>query len=197
LRAAIAAQPKWTQPYLDLSALRFAQNDPAGAVTQLQAGLKEAPDDIQLNASLAELYDRTGDSDKAIAVYEKMLVKNSDNAIATNNLAALLVDRKGDPASVKRAVELSAKLEKTTQPAFTDTAGWAYLKAGDTQKAVDILKRTVEKAPDVPIFQYHLGVAYQKAGDNVAAKTHLSKALELNPKFSQADDARTALAAIK
>jgi Tfp pilus assembly protein PilF len=45
--------------------------------------------------------------------------------------------------------------------------------------------------------RYHLGMAYYKNGDKELAKKELRKALELDPKFSGAEEAKDALTRIK
>jgi Flp pilus assembly protein TadD len=49
---------------------------------------------------------------------------------------------------------------------------------GEYDPAVEVLTRVVEKAPEVPVFNYHLGMALYKQGNAEAAKTYLSKAVD-------------------
>ena len=60
--------------------------------------------------------------------------------------------------------------------------------------AIDLLEEAIKKVPDDPSFHYHLGLAYQKINEDTKAKTHLERALELNPSFDHAADVKTALA---
>ncbi len=48
-----------------------------------------------------------------------------------------------------------------------------------------------------PVVHYHLGMAYFKNGDKEQARKELKKALELDPKFSGAEEARTILDKIR
>jgi Tfp pilus assembly protein PilF len=52
------------------------------------------------------------------------------------------------------------------------------------------LSGVVEKAPNVPIFRYHLGMAYYKQGDNRAAKEILSKVIAEEYTYDGVDEAR-------
>ena len=92
-----------------------------------------------------------------------------------------------------KAAELAAKLEKTEKPAFLDTAGWIYYRKGDYDKAAEILKGVVEKAPQVPVFQYHLGMAYLNLGDKAAASEHLTRATDGEFSYEGIEEARAAL----
>jgi tetratricopeptide (TPR) repeat protein len=164
-----------------------------GAVSAYEQGLKALPDNPQLMIGLAGVHERQKDYEAAISVYEKLLEQQPDNAIGINNLVALLSDHRSDAASLDKAAELAAKLEKTEQPAFLDTAGWIYYRKGDYDKAAGILKGVVEQSPEVPVFQYHLGMAYLKLGDKAAASEHLTRATDGEFSYEGIEEARAAL----
>jgi tetratricopeptide (TPR) repeat protein len=171
--------PKSAVVYNQLAVARLAQDNSAGAIATFEDGLKVLPDDPQLLLGLAGVYERKKDYDQALQLYEKVLAKNPDNLIAINNVAALLADHKSDEASLKRAKELATRLADAEQPALRDTLGWVNYRLGDYDAAVSLLQGVVDKAPEVAIFQYHLGMALYQQGDKAGAKTHLSKAIEL------------------
>jgi len=52
-------------------------------------------------------------------------------------------------------------------------------------------------APQNPIYHYHLGLAHLKSGEPARARTSLARALQLQPNFAEAADARTKLASIE
>ncbi|MEN8761201.1 MAG: tetratricopeptide repeat protein, partial [Thiogranum sp.] len=147
----------------------------------------------QLLIGLAGVHERQKDYEAAISVYEKLLGQQPDNAISINNLAALLADHRADAASLDQAAELAVKLEKAKQPAFLDTAGWVYYRNGDYAKAAGILKRAVELSPEVPVFQYHLGMTYFKLGDKAAASEHLTRATDGEFSYEGVEEARATL----
>lgn len=185
--------PKDREFYPLLAQARIAQGDLDGAAAAFEQGLDRWPGNMPFMLGLAGVRERQKDYEAGISLYEKVLKKQPDNAIATNNLAALLADHRTDQASLDKAAELAGKLEKTSQPAFLDTAGWVYYRLGDYGKAIDILKRVVEKAPEVPVFRYHLGMAYFKKGDNDAARKHLNKAVTENAAYDGIEQARATL----
>jgi Flp pilus assembly protein TadD len=51
----------------------------------------------------------------------------------------------------------------------------------------------VERAPQDPIYHYHLGLVYAKLGSDANARTSLQAALKLNASFPGADEARRVL----
>jgi tetratricopeptide (TPR) repeat protein len=185
--------PESAVVYAQLAQTRFAQGNLDSAEATYRQGLKVLPDNPQLLIGLAGMQERQQDYEAAIATYEKLLEQLPDNAIGINNLTALLTDHRSDAASLDKAAEMAAKLEKTEQPAFMDTAGWVYYRKGEFARAADILKGVVEQAPQVPVFQYHLGMAYLKLGDKAAAIEHLTRATDGDFSYQGVEEARAAL----
>ena len=74
-----------------------------------------------------------------------------------------------------------------------DTLGWAYYKLGAHDSAIAQLKECVQKAPNNPVFQYHLGMAFTAAGHRESAAQALQKALKNDPNFQFAASARVTL----
>jgi len=189
----IEITPDNPEAYARLAQARLAQDDLVGAAAALDGGLQMLADNPQLLIALASVRERQQEYETAISLYEKLLEQQPDNAISTNNLAALLSDHRKDAASLDKAAELAAKLENTNQPAFLDTAGWVYYRKGDFDKALKILKRVVEEAPQVPVFQYHLGMTYFQKGDKTAARDHLTRATQGDYQYDGIEEARTTL----
>lgn len=188
----IQINPNNATAYAKLASAREQQGDKTGAVAAFEQGLGVLKDDLNLQMGLAAVYERQEKFDAAIELYEKVLIKQPDNAIGVNNLASLLSDHRTDEKSLARAKELAVKLEPVQQPALRDTLGWVLYRTGDYAKAVEVLEGVVNAEPKAAIFQYHLGMAYAKAGDKVKAKAVLTKALELGD-FAGKDEARQAL----
>ena len=94
------------------------------------------------------------------------------------------------------------QLAKTAQqalpdePTVNDTLGWIYINKNMAAMAVTPLESSVKKAPNDPVFHYHLGLAYLQTGALDKAKQALTKALSLKADFDGAEDARKALASI-
>ena len=88
---------------------------------------------------------------------------------------------------------LADKLKGNGQPVFSDTIGWVYFKLGDYDTAIQNLTQAVEKAPNISVFNYHLGMAYKLSGDKVQAKVYLEKSLADNKQFKQKESAEAAL----
>ncbi len=180
---AIRLNPKWLLPYNTLASIYLITKDIPSAIKVYRSALEVLPNDPGIYARLARIYERVQKYDDAIKMYEKVLQLKPDDALASNNLASILSDVRGDAKSLQQARKLAIKFKNSNQPAFLDTLGWVYYKLGEYQKSVKILSKVVDKQPKIALFQYHLGMAYYKAGDNKNAKTHLQESLASKQKF--------------
>lgn len=186
-------QGVWDKPFISAATLYLADKNYQKALDIYKKGEKTVNSPIQLKLNMASIYEAQKDYDTAINIYEEVLKLDPEQKIAINNLASLLVDIKNDQDSKKRAMDLAGKLANSQYPAFQDTLGWVHLKNSDFPKAVEILKKVVEKAPHVAIFQYHLGMAYKGAGDITNAKRYLAMAVESDQDFQGKEEASTIL----
>lgn len=189
IRKAIKLNSNWSLPYVSYASLYLAQKDIKGAIRIYQQALETLPKDTQIMTNLAKIHEDQDDHEKAMIIYEKILTIDPANAIAASNLAVLLADRKADTVSLQRAKKLAMRFEKSTNPGFLDVIGWIYYKTGEFEKSLPLLEKTVEKARNIPIFQYHLGMAYYKTGNQDAARMYLKKALESEQKFQGREQA--------
>ncbi|MBI4715761.1 MAG: tetratricopeptide repeat protein, partial [Nitrospirae bacterium] len=178
LQEAARLKPDWTAPWTDLAGLKLSRKNPLEAVGILERGVKANPKADDLRTLLAMAYGEAGRPDQAIAAYEAVLKNNPKAALAANNLAVLLAEKKGDPASLRRALELTREFEKTvSNPLFLDTLGWVYVKMGQNEEALRVLRKAVKQVPGHPELNYHLGMACYQSGKTVEARDYLNRAL--------------------
>jgi len=191
---AIAQHPDDGRPYLALATL--SPTDSPEQAAALERGWAAAKGDPVLGLFLASFYERQGQPDKAIAVYEEVVRQDRASQAIVNNLASLLLDNRNDKESLARALELAKRLAASANDAATlDTIGWAYYRNGDYPSAVRQLERAVASDAGNALLQYHLGMAYVAAGNTVSARQHLGKAVEQSgSQKGLAADARAALA---
>ncbi|NUQ46363.1 MAG: tetratricopeptide repeat protein [Phycisphaerae bacterium] len=176
----------------------MSKQKPDIAVQIVQEALKVNPDSEELHMLLASAHSEQGQLDPAIMAYEATLRLNPQNLLAANNLAVLLVDHKGDPASLQKAFSLSREFEREApHPLFIDTLGWVRLKMGQQEEAIRLLKDAVTKSPDMSILNYHLGIALFRSGQRGEARTYLSKALKSSDQFEGRREAEQALAQLR
>lgn len=197
-REATRVNPRWIAPWLNWATLSLSKQKPDIAVQIVQEALKVNPDSEELHMLLASAHSEQGQLDPAIMAYEATLRLNPQNLLAANNLAVLLVDHKGDPASLQKAFSLSREFEREApHPLFIDTLGWVRLKMGQQEEAIRLLKDAVTKSPDMSILNYHLGIALFRSGQRGEARTYLSKALKSSDQFEGRREAEQALAQLR
>lgn len=188
-------KPDWITPWRDRASLKLLQKKPAEATAILEEGLSANPKSLDLRLLLASILNETNQTDRAISHYETILGDHPESVLAANNLAALLADKKGDPKSLDRALALTRDFEqRAPSPPFLDTLGWVYVKMGRAREGVRLLEQAAAKAPDQPIFQYHLGIAYRQAGEMNKAKAALKRAVASGKPFPGREEARAVLA---
>jgi tetratricopeptide (TPR) repeat protein len=193
LEEVIKAKPDAVVAYVSLAGLYPKDRD--ARIKVLQRGLAAIPGSPELSMLLGTEFEQTDRHEEAISVYEALVKANPAYEPGVNNLAASLLDNRTDQASWARALELARPLEKTGNPAMLDTLGWAFYRNNNATRAVAVLEQAVAKAPQVPVFRYHLGMAYIQAGNPVGAKQELQAAVKPeNKDWPGRSDAVTALA---
>ena len=188
----ISLQPNATRAYASLAALY--PDEPKKRRDIYQRGIDANPKDPSLNLLLASDYERSGQADAAIVIYEKIIVNDPDNKIAANNLAAILLDFRSDTESHKRALELSRQFDDSDRAELLDTLGWAYYRNGDYGNAIRLLEAAVNKEEGIALLHYHLGMAFVKAEMTGRGREELKQSLSLAEEpFIGIEEARATL----
>ncbi len=190
--------PTWLEPWMDWASLQWSEGKKAKAINIIKTALTQNENSPILLNCLASYYHANGQIDLAIRQYEAILRHNPTDLMAANNLAYMLVDKKGDSQSLKMALSLTKNFETTTRnPFLLDTLAWIYYKMGLHKEATSVLKKALSKAPDHPLINYHFGLMTLKTGDRVTAKKHLEKAAQKPIDLEHVEDARQLLAEIQ
>jgi len=192
-RLAIEREPKWWVPYQNLAASQIQAHEASAGIATLQDGIGKAASPEQLETDLASLYEREGNVDAGVQVYESALRRNPKSDIAANNLAMLLVTYKKDRQSLDRAKELASHFSDSPNPSFLDTYGWVLYKRGEAQAAVSALAEAASKTLDAPVSLYHLGMAQALAGQDEAARNSLRRSIDSGKNFLGIDEAKAEL----
>ena len=171
-REATRINPTWVTPWVSWVNLSIVRGQPEDAIRIFNEGVITNKSSEELYMLMASILSNQGQIDGAIVAYESVLRMNPRNIFSANNLASLLVDHKGDAASLQRAFILTRDFEKDApHPLFLDTLGWVRLKMGHPDQALHLLKQAIAKAPDLPAINYHLGLALHQSGHTVEAST--------------------------
>ena len=99
------------------------------------------------------------------------------------------------------ALRNAVNQEQVTIVAVTKTQSVERIReavsAGLTVLGENRVQEAAEKIPNQPVVRYHLGMSYYKNGNRDLAKQELSAALNINPGFPGADEARATLNQLK
>ena len=192
-KRAIEMNPNVAGFHNSLAIFYIRQNRTEKAIQEYNAALQKAPDSLSALMGLGIIYDAQKKFDQAKEYYQKALKISPKFVPAANNLAYLYAE-KGENIDEALNLAQSAKEQFPDDPHISDTLGWVYYKKNVFTRAILYLMEANDKIPNHSTMRYHLGMAYYKNGDKELAKKELKKALELDPKFSGAEEAKDTLA---
>jgi tetratricopeptide (TPR) repeat protein len=175
-----------------LAQLQSVDGSTDKAIALYQRAIELSPRDVRLQIALGAIYERAGNWQQAESTYQKVLTIDAENALASNNLAYLLLEHGGSP-NVALTLAQTAHRGLPNLPNSADTLGWAYFNNGGYSVAAPLLEGAVKATPNNQAYRYHLGLTYQKLNDPVRARTELEKVISLNPASPLAGQARQAL----
>jgi tetratricopeptide (TPR) repeat protein len=171
-----------------LSILNLDVNkSPTDGRTFLEKWTASHPDDPVALAKLASIYQSSGMSGKAIAVYESILKANSQNVMALANLARLYAatDRAKAYSFAKSAYQLSP-----TDPEIAHLTGRLAFLAGDYSRALTLLQLAAQSQSRNPEALFDMGEAFYSMGKVAEAKAAMQNALQIQPAFTDANNAK-------
>lgn len=175
---------------------RLAADDKQGAREALEQSV--ALDD-DLNAAWRTLgltYEQLGEPAKAIAVYRRLVQRDSKDVVVLNNLAYALAVRENKPAEALPYAE-RAGLLAPRNPVIADTVAWVKHLLGDSAGALKHAAFAAKGAPDNVDIQLHAAVIYAAVGRLEEAAAALKAAESLDPGVKARDEYRQARSRIK
>jgi len=149
--------------YILLATLYQVQGNDALGEEVYDRALALHPDNAELLYEYGLFLEQAGKQDQAIAMMQKVLALEPDNAAALNYIGYTWADQ-GENLDqaleyIKRAVEL-----KPENGYIRDSLGWVYFQLGHLDKAQQELEKAVALSSDDPAIQEHLGDVYLEAG---------------------------------
>lgn len=123
--------------------------------------------------------------------YEEALALEAGFWPASNNLSVILLREGQLEEGLNRAQRAAEGAGE--HGAVLHTLGWAQYLSSRPREAVATLERARAAMPDVAVVNYHLGRAYAAAGEIERGRGFVARALELDPDFEYAGDARAFL----
>ena len=177
-----------------LALLEGAENQVAERSTEdLEAILRQRPDDIATRMLLGESYEKQGAFAKAAATYEQALKLNPKLLSATAKLAQL---NAGPLQASDKALEFAREARKLApyDPKILGILGGAAYQTGNFPWAYNLLQESVRQLPnDTEILHDFAWTAYSLGKVNEARQT-MQRVLTAAPDSRQSSDAELFLA---
>ena len=164
--------------YNNLGAEALLEGDVGGAQGPLSLAVDLAPDFTKAINNLGVTYLRLGQTDKAIALYQRGLkLDPADVGLLTNLARAYQTQGK-----TAEAMELLLQLEEVneTSPFFFVYRGEMALGQGDPQQALIYMREALRRDSEVPEVHVGLVKVYLALGELSKARHHLERALRLD-----------------
>jgi tetratricopeptide (TPR) repeat protein len=170
-----------------LAGVQVARGSVDQAIASYQRALHDNPGDVRIYVGLGSVLETKNDWQQAEDLYKKALEIQPDYPLAANNLAYLMLEHGGN-INVAFSLAQTARKGLPNLPNAADTLGWAYYQQGAYNAAIEALQEALKGSPDSATYHYHLAMAYQKANNLPMAKKEFTRALQINPQLSQAEE---------
>ncbi len=194
--AALADDPEYLPALAGRAKVLAATGQTTAALADYQDAVGRQPQP-QFLLELGTLLEASGQGAAAKAQYDVLRATQqlfaAQGADVDLELALFEADH-GSPATALRYAK-AAYADRPDAVLVEDAYAWALHKAGRSAEALPVARRAVRLGTRLPGLQYHLGVIAAAAGDRTLARTALTRALTLNPRFDplQAPEARRLL----
>ncbi|HWR82687.1 MAG TPA: tetratricopeptide repeat protein [Candidatus Deferrimicrobium sp.] len=144
-------------------------------------GLMRVPEEqgrLRLMFALGAAYERRGQIEESVTIFEELIAQAPDFDQALNYLGYLLADR-GERLVYARDLIARAVAIDPDNAAYLDSYGWVFFRLGELQQALTYLRKAATLDSD-PVMFDHLGDACMAAGETEQARIWWNKALELD-----------------
>lgn len=142
--------------------------------------IRANPKDGFLRNYLAERAALTGDHAEAVRQYQALAQQYPKNGAILNNLAWVAYQAKD-----AKALDWAEQANRLApdNAAIMDTLGWILAEKGDLKRGIELLRKSVAKAPQVSELRLHLAKALIKAGQKDEARKELDTLAKLGEKY--------------
>ena len=172
-----------------------AAGDREKALSTLENWIAEVPDDLLMRMTLGTSYLELGRLSEAQTQFQAVVERRPESAWALNNLAWIL-SQQGDLDGALQHGERARNL-LPDDPDILDTVGVIYLKKGNAEEAVSLLREAADKADGNPSTEFHLAQALASSGQISDATDLLRTLLARNPSFSERGEAQALLSELE
>jgi len=149
------------------------------AYTVLADGLAAQPDQPELLYEAAMMAEKAGKLDTAEPLLRRLIVLRPDHAHAYNALGYSLADRNERLDEAQQLIDKALQLAPE-DPFILDSKGWVLFRRGDSQGALEVLKKAFALRAD-PEIAAHLGEVLWAMGRKDEARQTWGDAMKASP----------------
>jgi tetratricopeptide (TPR) repeat protein len=192
-RRALEVDPSFVPAFVNLAQIAERGKRPFEARELLQGALAQRPNDAEALRALGLLEYRESNTAAAIEAFEAALRADPSDDLTRSDLARARTDAR---LGLSEALQLAliARHSEPENAEYADTLGLVLYGKGLHEAAAEQFRAAIALAPHpIASFHYRLGRALLGDGDSAGAKVELERALELDPSFAEAEDARRLL----
>jgi cellulose synthase operon protein C len=189
---AIALEPRSVTAQLLLARIYAIEGKLPEAEAVARRLKNVAPEDPGAYSALGQFYRSTGQKEKAAAEFQAVLASKPADAMVRQQLIETLIELK----KTKEAAALNQEVLNANAEDIQGllSQGRIYLAEGRPQEAITVLEKHVKVQPNSATGYYLLGNAQKAVGLSLQARDSYSRALNLNPRLSEAKVALARLA---
>ena len=186
---------------IQLCQVRAAKGEFDQAIATGQQSLKDNPRQPNLYVLMGNLFESKSDWKSAEDAYKNALALDSQNPVASNDLARVMLHT-GGSLDVALSLAQTALKGLSDSPGVADNLGWIYYQKGVYPLAVRYLQQALNlqekhKMPDNPDIHYHLGMAYEKTEQPALARQQFEQVLKIYPNYQDAAEIKKELNRLK
>ena len=185
LRKAVQVQPGLSQGYAMLGEVLVVSGKLDAARAEFDAMAKRDPKNIAAQTMAAMIVHGQGNIAEATKRYEAIVAADQSAVVALNNLAWIYAESGEKLEDALRHAQ-AAVSRMPDNAEVQDTLGFIHLKRELPALAIPAFEKSIEKAPENPLYHYHLALAQDKAGNAAAARQAAQQALKLKPGYAEA-----------
>lgn len=188
---ALTIQPTLADAYIGRASTFIASGNRAKALADLRKAEEVNPKGAEAPLRIGMLQQEDGVAKEAYEAYERAVRLEPKLILAYNNLAWLAATRRERLDDALAWIQKARSLAPKEAMLF-DTHGWVLRARGDLAGAAATLTEGIGLQPSADL-HYHLGVVQMETNRPDDARGNLRKALQIQPDFGDAKDAKARL----
>jgi tetratricopeptide (TPR) repeat protein len=178
LKQVVALKPDKLDAYYYLANTYIKLNNNELAEQNFLKAIELDPKDQRSSIALIDLYEKTNQTSKRIALMEQIAEANQDKEIwlAVGNL----YDQQGNKTKAKESFQKALTIDPNYSTANVRLAIMLY-DEGSFNEAIPLLEKAFDEAPDNEFLSARLATAYQKSGRTQDAITKYENLIKSDP----------------